>query len=542
MSSITPTTTAAPAPHADLPTDLPPNAGRAATGVAIVLVAQLMLVLDATVVNVALPRIDADLGFGPASLSWVLNAYTLAFGGLLLLGGRLGDVRGRLRLFEIGLALFTVASVLGGLAQTPGQLVAARAAQGVGAALAAPSVLALLTTSAPDEAARNRALALFAAVSSGGASLGLLLGGFVTDVGSWRWTLFINVPIGLAVLLTARRFVTETQPRPGRFDVVGAVTATLGAVSLVWALIGTPEHGWTSARTLGGFAAGAVLLTILAITERRVAHPMIQPRLLRSRRRIAALAVMALVVGGQLSMFFLVVQYVQRVLGFGPMASGFAFLPLSLGIFAMSRFTPRLVARFGPGALILVGTLGLTASFVLLAQVGTGDSYAGGGLRPDAAQRPVGRPGLHAGDRDRAERRRARARRRRVRPAADHPAARQRDRRGRDRLGVRRRRGAGAVRPGRPGRLPHLGQRSRASRSWSRSPRCGPPGSRPRRRPPRRSPSWPRPPDGTTTAAPRPRRPGTAHRRPGPSWRTPRLTCGNYRCVVHPKRCYGCDW
>src|SRR3954449_11641996 len=228
----------------DLPTDLPPDAGRAATGIAIVLVAQLMLVLDATVVNVALPRIDTDLGFGPASLSWVLNAYTLAFGGLLLLGGRLGDVYGRLKVFEIGLAVFTLGSALGGLAQTPGQLVAARTFQGVGAALAAPSVLALLTTSAPDEAARNRALALFGAVSSGGASIGLILGGLLTDVGSWRWTLFINVPLGLAVLATARRFVTETPRRPGRFDLVVAASATIGAVSIVWALIGAPEHGW----------------------------------------------------------------------------------------------------------------------------------------------------------------------------------------------------------------------------------------------------------------------------------------------------------
>ncbi|MGD9961600.1 MFS transporter [Nocardioides sp.] len=368
--------------HPDLPTELPPDAARAATGIAIVLVAQLMLVLDATVVNVALPAIDADLGFGPASLSWVLNGYTLAFGGLLLLGGRLGDVRGRLRLFELGLALFTAASLLGGLAQTPGWLVAARAAQGVGAAMAAPSVLALLTTSAPDEAARNRAFALFAAVSSGGASLGLLLGGFVTDVGSWRWTLWINVPIGIAVLLLARRFVTETEQRPGRFDVGGAVTATLGAVSLVWALIGTPEHGWTSPRTLGALALGIAALTALAMIERRVAHPMIQPHLLRSGRRIAALAVMALVVGAQLSMFFLVVQYVQRVLGFGPLASGFAFLPLSLGIFAMSRVTPRLVARFGPGALIMVGTLGLTTSFVLLSEVGATSTYFGAVFAP----------------------------------------------------------------------------------------------------------------------------------------------------------------
>src|ERR1700712_815153 len=187
-------------PKDELPFDLPENAGRAAAGIGIVLVAQLMLVLDVTVVNVAPPAMDAALSFGPASLSWILNGYTLAFGGLLLTGGRLGDVFGRLRVFEIGLALFTVSSLLGGLAQTPGQLVAARAAQGVGAALAAPGVLALLTTSAPDEAARNRALALFAAVSMGGGTIGLLLGGVVTDLGSWRWTLLINVPIGIFVL------------------------------------------------------------------------------------------------------------------------------------------------------------------------------------------------------------------------------------------------------------------------------------------------------------------------------------------------------
>ena len=225
------------------PTDLPPSAGRAAAGIAIVLVAQLMLILDATAVNVALPRIDDALDFGPAGLSWVLNAYTLAFGGLLLLGGRLGDVFGRRRTFEIGLAVFTLASLAGGLAQTPEWLVAARGAQGVGAALAAPGVLALLTTSAPDEAARNRALALFGAASSGGMSLGLLLGGAVTDLGSWRWTLFINIPIGLAVLAVTRRVLDETPLRPGRFDVVGALSATLVTVSIVWALIGVPDAG-----------------------------------------------------------------------------------------------------------------------------------------------------------------------------------------------------------------------------------------------------------------------------------------------------------
>jgi EmrB/QacA subfamily drug resistance transporter len=365
-----------------LPTELPPNATRAATGVAIVLVAQLMLVLDATVVNVALPRIDTALGFGPASLSWVLNAYTLAFGGLLLLGGRLGDVFGRLKVFEAGLAVFTLASALGGLAQTPGQLVAARTLQGVGAALAAPSVLALLTTSAPDEAARNRAFALFGAVSSGGASIGLLLGGLLTDIGSWRWTLFINVAFGVAVLVLAPRYADETPRRPGRFDVVGAVSATFGAVSLVWALIGTPEHGWTSARTIGGFAVGVALLALLARTELRHPHPMVRPALVRSRRRVAALAVMALMIGANLSMFFLVVQYVQRVLGFGPLAAGVAFLPFSLGIFAISRVTPALMSRFGPRPMLIVGTAALTTGYAWLSSIGTTDTYLGAVFGP----------------------------------------------------------------------------------------------------------------------------------------------------------------
>lgn len=359
----------------ELPTELPPNAGRAAAGIAIVLVAQLMIVLDATVVNVALPRIDDDLGFGPASLSWVLNAYTLAFGGLLLLGGRLGDVFGRLRVFEIGLAAFTLGSALGGLAQTPGQLVAARTFQGVGAALAAPSVLALLTTSAPDEAARNRALALFGAVSSGGASIGLILGGLLTDVGSWRWTLFINVPIGLAVIVLAPRFVTETPRRTGRFDVVGALTATGGAVALVWTLIGTPEHGWASTRTIAGFAVGVALLALLARTELRHPHPLIQPRLVRDRNRVGALAVMALLLGANLSMFFLVVQYVQGVLGFGPLMAGVAFLPFSLGIFATSRVTPALIGRVGPRAMMLAGTGTLALAYAWLSTIGTGDTY-----------------------------------------------------------------------------------------------------------------------------------------------------------------------
>jgi len=368
------------APPGRLPADLPANAGRAATGIAIVLVAQLMFVLDATVVNVALPQIDTALGFGPASLSWVLNAFTLAFGGLLLLGGRLGDVFGRRRMFLAGLSVFALASFIGGLAQNPEMLVLSRAAQGAGAALAAPGVLALLTTSAPDEPARLRALALFGAVSSAGMSIGLLLGGAVTDLGSWRWTMFINVPIALGVLLLAPRYVDETPRRPGRFDVVGAVTATGGAVAIVWSLIGAPEHAWASARTVLGLLAGLLLIVALGVTERRVAHPMLRPELLRSRRRVGGLAVMALVFGGQLSMFFLAVQFIEGELGFGPMASGLAFLPLTVGIFAMSRFTPRIMTAVGPLPMIAGGAVGLSASFAWLSTVQAGDTYVSGVL------------------------------------------------------------------------------------------------------------------------------------------------------------------
>jgi EmrB/QacA subfamily drug resistance transporter len=355
---------------------------RAAAGIAVVLVAQLMLILDLTVVNVALPHINQALDFGTAGLSWVLNGYTLAFGGLLLLGGRVGDVFGRRRTFEIGLAVFTLGSLAGGLAQNAAWLIVARSLQGLGAALASPGVLALLTTSAPTQAARNRALALFGAVTSGGMSLGLLLGGAVTDAGSWRWTLFINVPIGIAVLTLTRRVLDETPRRPGRFDLVGALSATVGAVSVVWALIGAPEHGWTSPSTIGGLVIGAVLLTVLAVTETRVAHPLIQPALLRSRARVSSLLVIALVLGAQMSVFFLAVQYLENQLGFGPFTTGLAFLPLTLAIFGMSRIAPRLLETMGRTPMLIIGTTGLAASFIWLSQLSASDSYLGGAFGP----------------------------------------------------------------------------------------------------------------------------------------------------------------
>ena len=334
-----------------------------AAGIYIVLLAQLMLVLDSAVMNVGLPHIATDLHFGAASLSWVLNGYALAFGGLLLLGGRLGDVFGRLSVFWIGLAVFTLFSLLGGLATEPWMLVAARALQGVGAAIAAPSVLALITTTAADEAARNRALALFTAVSSGGAALGMLLGGVLTDLLSWRWTLFINVPIGLAVLLTVRRYVADTPRRPGRFDVVGAVSATGAAVALVWTLIKAPEHGWASAATIGGFAVAALLAVLLVVTEARHSHPLLRLGLLRNRARVATLVTMAGLYGGMLATFFLMVQYFEEDLAYGPLQTGFAFLPIPLSVFTMSRITPRLVARFRQPPIIVAGATGVLGSF-----------------------------------------------------------------------------------------------------------------------------------------------------------------------------------
>ena len=346
-----------------------PAEGRLSIGLWIVMLAQLMLVLDATVVNVALPHIATDLHFTPAGLSWVLNAYALAFGGLLLLGGRIGDVFGRRRTFLAGMAVFTTFSLVGGIATTPAILVAARALQGVGAALAAPSVLALITTSAPNEHARNKALAMFSAISSMGGALGLILGGVLTQTTSWRWTLFINVPIGLGVLATLTlipRLVAETPRREGRFDIVGALSATGGAVALVWALIEAPDYGWGSARTIGGFLVGAILIGILARTERRVSHPLLQPALLKSTSRIAALAAMAATYGGMLAMFFLMVQYLEDFQHHSPLVTGLAFLPLPIGVFTMSRIVPTLVERFGASTLVVIGTVVRLAAFVPL--------------------------------------------------------------------------------------------------------------------------------------------------------------------------------
>jgi EmrB/QacA subfamily drug resistance transporter len=359
----------------------PAGRGRAGLTLAVILTAQLMLVLDATIVNVALPEIRGRFGFSPATLSWVLNAYTLAFGGLLLLGGRLGDVLGYRRTFMIGLAVFVLSSALGGAALSGEWLITARAAQGIGAALAAPAALSLLTRSRPEGPARNRALGLFAAVSSGGASIGLILGGILTSGASWRWSLLINVPIGIAALVLGARLLPDTPRRREPFDLPGALAAVIGMTSLVAGFVWIPEYGW-STRTVVSIAVGIGAMATFGLIERRTAFPLFALNLLRNPNRIAALVAFMLVVGGQMGGFFFMVQYLQGVLGYDAFTSGLAFLPLTIGIFAMSRVAPWLLSRVHPLALGLAGMVLLGTGHLLLSRISADAGFVGGALLP----------------------------------------------------------------------------------------------------------------------------------------------------------------
>ena len=348
---------------------------RPAIALATILTAQLMLTMDFLIVLVALPKIQMELGFTPAGLSWVPNAFALAFGGLLLLGGRLGDIYGQVKAFKIGIAIFVAASLLGGVAGTPFLLITARVLQGVGAALAGPSVLALITTMARDEAERNRGLSLFISISSVGASVGLILGGALTELLSWRWSLLINVPIGAVVLMLISRLVKETEPKPARIDIAGALTATFGSVALVYAFISAAEHGWTAASTLMSFTVSAALLVSFFRIEKWAVEPLLDLSLLRSRPRVGGLMVMAMIVGMHFSMLFLIVQYVQKVLGFAPLVAGLAYLPLSVTIFTISPIMPRLIGRFGPRPLLAAGGVLVALSFVGFAMLDGESSY-----------------------------------------------------------------------------------------------------------------------------------------------------------------------
>jgi EmrB/QacA subfamily drug resistance transporter len=321
----------------------------------VILATYLMIVLDASVVITALPSIGERLDFSPAGLSWVQSGYALTFGGLLLLGARAGDLLGRRRTFIFGVALFTFASLLGGFAQTQAWLLGARALQGVGAAIAAPSTLALLTTSFPEGPERVRALAAYGAVAGGGGSVGLVLGGMLTDWISWRWGLWINVPVGIALVWLAPRVLAETERRSGRFDLPGAAASTAGMTALVYGFVHAADAGSGDRLTVAAFAAGIVLLTTFVAVERRAVQPVTPLRLFASRQRAGAYAARMLLVGGIFSMFFFLSQYLQGVHGFSPLQAGIAFLPMTAVLFSTVQAVPRLSARFGDARLLVGG-------------------------------------------------------------------------------------------------------------------------------------------------------------------------------------------
>ena len=342
----------------------------------VILTCQLMVVLDATIVNVALPQMQQALGFSGAGLSWVLNAYTLTFGGLLLLGARAGDLLGRRRTFVAGIGVFILASLLGGFAPSGGLLLAARALQGVGAALAAPSSLALLTTMFSEPRERVRALGLFTAVSVGGGALGLIMGGLLTEWASWRWVMFVNVPIGLAVILVGLAVLPETERHRGTFDLPGAVFSTLGMAGLVYGFVRAASDGWTDALTLSSFVGGAVLLTAFVLTELRAEQPITPLRLFNDRSRTIANVARGLLFGGMFGLFFFLTQFLQDVLGYNALTTGFAFLPLPVTVFLVSQLTSRVLIHRVHAKVLMVGgvALGITG-FALASGLDPSSSY-----------------------------------------------------------------------------------------------------------------------------------------------------------------------
>jgi len=345
---------------------------------AVILGSYLMIVLDVSIVINALPRIHHALGFSATGLSWVQNAYTLTFGGLLLLGARAGDLLGRRRMFVVGIALFALASLAAGAAQSADWLLAARAVQGVGAAIAAPSTLALLMTSFPEGRERTRAVAYYAAVAGGGGSVGLVLGGILTSWLSWRWGLFINVPIGAALVLAAPRVLRETERRTGHFDLAGALTSTAGMFAIVYGIVRAGDAGWSDRITVASLAGGVVLMTLFVLNERRAAQPITPLRLFASRERVGAYVARLLFVGAMFGQFFFLTQYLQGVRGFSPIEAGLAFLPLTLVMFAVTTAVPRLVGRLGNARLLVGGIVLALVGMAWLSRVGTGTPYLTG--------------------------------------------------------------------------------------------------------------------------------------------------------------------
>jgi EmrB/QacA subfamily drug resistance transporter len=340
--------------------------------------AQFMVVLDATIVNVALPSIQRGLHFSTSSLPWVINAYTLIFGGFLLLGGRAADLLGRKRLFAAGIALFSAASLLNGLAQSPTMLIVGRGLQGLGGALLSPAALSIITTTFTRTDERTRALGVWSAIAAGGGAVGLLLGGVLTDLVSWPWIFIVNVPVGIAALFATLRYVPESRADLAHrtFDLRGAVTVTAGLVVIVFAIVKSSAWGWGSGRTIGLLAAGLALLAVFVALERRSPAPLVRLSIFRIRTLTVADIVLLLVASGMFGMFFFASLYVQEILGYSPLKAGLAFLPVTAGIVIGAGVAQQLVRRIGVRNVALVGITLATAGMVVLTQLPVHGSYA----------------------------------------------------------------------------------------------------------------------------------------------------------------------
>jgi EmrB/QacA subfamily drug resistance transporter len=351
---------------------------------ALLATAQFVVVLDASIVNVALPTIGEALDFSQSNLAWVVNAYVLTFGGFLLLGGRMADLLGRRRVFMGGLVLFALASLAGGLATTEGQLIAARAVQGLGAAILSPAALSIVTTTFRDGAERNKALGVWGAVAGSGGAAGVLLGGVLTDSLGWEWVLWVNVPIGIAAAALAPALIAESRSGSAtrHFDALGAITVTAGLSILVYALVDATDAGWGSTQTIGLLGLSAALLAAFVAVELRSVAPLVPFRIFRLRTLSGANVVGILTGASLFSMFFFISLYLQQVLGYSAIKTGVSYLPLALTIIAAAGLASFLTTRFGFKPVLIAGMLSIAAGLAWFSQVPVDGSYAGDVLGP----------------------------------------------------------------------------------------------------------------------------------------------------------------
>ncbi|MGH3188435.1 MAG: MFS transporter [Streptosporangiaceae bacterium] len=360
---------------------------RLGLALAVIATAQLMVVLDATIVNVAQPHIQTALGFSGSNLEWVVNAYALAFGGLLLLGGRSGDLLGRRRIFIAGILLFSLASLLGGFATDQAWLLGARVIQGIGGAFAAPTALSLIAVTFPEGPPRNRAMGVYAAMSVAGGAVGLIAGGLLVEYFSWRWVFFVNVPIGLIVALLAMRVLPESQRRRGQFDLPGAITGSLGLAALVYGLseAATTPNGlshWGDTKVIASLVAAVVLLVAFGIIEVRSKQALVPMRVLRSRDRSGSYIISLCVGTALFGMFFFLTLFVQNVWGYSPLKTGLAYLPMILMVMAASGVASQLVTRIGARPLMLTGSVITTGGMFWLSRINENSHYVSGLLGP----------------------------------------------------------------------------------------------------------------------------------------------------------------